>query len=352
MDEPLSNLDARLREDVRGRIRDLAKQLGATVLYVTHDQVEAMAMADKIALMSLGELLQYGAPMELYRNPNCAEVAEFFGSVNWLPGRRIAANRVQTKIGDFEVPGEAGSKLLPLLLIAYIALTPYVAPPSWEMLGRMSFVAFAYAADAPKNLKELVEAAKKDHQMGRPGRHLVAAMNKMYGHAGPQLPATPVLLASKVGLTSSFPWMAYLGRPMLKAEPGFDPVGPNGVALAITYNSVMPSWYAAGLREFAMDDLLGKEVMTALQAHRRAVPVFAMRGDQYVNQPSVPEYIGEGGRAPTPVTPCIPRPQRRRPLRGLPAHAGRPEVDVGRGLPPLGVPPTQGAAGRTRAPRW
>ena len=127
---------------MRGRIRDLAKQLGATVLYVTHDQVEAMAMADKIALMSLGELLQYGAPMELYRNPNCAEVAEFFGSVNWLPGRRIAANRVQTKIGDFEVPGEAGSKLLPLLLIAYIALTPYVAPPSWEMLGRMSFVAF------------------------------------------------------------------------------------------------------------------------------------------------------------------------------------------------------------------
>ena len=110
MDEPLSNLDARLREDVRGRIRDLAKQLGATVLYVTHDQVEAMAMADKIALMSLGELLQYGAPMELYRNPNCAEVAEFFGSVNWLPGQRIAANRVKTRIGDFEVPGEAGSE--------------------------------------------------------------------------------------------------------------------------------------------------------------------------------------------------------------------------------------------------
>jgi iron(III) transport system ATP-binding protein len=101
MDEPLSNLDARLREDVRGKIRELAKQLGATVLYVTHDQVEAMAMADKIALMSLGELLQYGDPMELYRSPNCTEVAEFFGSVNWLAGQLTQANLVETSIGPF-----------------------------------------------------------------------------------------------------------------------------------------------------------------------------------------------------------------------------------------------------------
>ncbi len=108
MDEPLSNLDARLREEVRGRIRDLAKQLGATVLYVTHDQVEAMAMADKIALMSLGELLQYGAPMDLYRTPNCAEVAEFFGSVNWLRGRRAGDDTVETGIGRFRITGDAG----------------------------------------------------------------------------------------------------------------------------------------------------------------------------------------------------------------------------------------------------
>lgn len=103
MDEPLSNLDARLREEVRGKIRDLAKQLSATVLYVTHDQIEAMAMADKIALMSFGRLLQYGEPMELYRNPNCAEVANFFGSVNWLPGTLVAPGFVETKIGRFEV---------------------------------------------------------------------------------------------------------------------------------------------------------------------------------------------------------------------------------------------------------
>jgi iron(III) transport system ATP-binding protein len=103
MDEPLSNLDARLREEVRGKIRGLAKQLGATVLYVTHDQIEAMAMADKIALMSLGRLLQYGDPMELYRSPNCSEVADFFGSVNWLDGTLVGPELVETRIGRLKV---------------------------------------------------------------------------------------------------------------------------------------------------------------------------------------------------------------------------------------------------------
>jgi iron(III) transport system ATP-binding protein len=105
MDEPLSNLDARLREEVRGKIRELAKMLEATVLYVTHDQIEAMAIADKIAMMSLGKLLQYGSPMELYTNPNAPEVAEFFGTVNWLPGEMQSAesNVVKTAIGDFSV---------------------------------------------------------------------------------------------------------------------------------------------------------------------------------------------------------------------------------------------------------
>jgi ABC-type Fe3+/spermidine/putrescine transport system ATPase subunit len=114
MDEPLSNLDARLREEVRGKIRDLAKQLGATVLYVTHDQVEAMAMADKIAVMSFGRLLQYGEPMELYRKPNCPEVANFFGSINWLSGRLVAGNLVETLIGRFEVSacGDLGDEVL------------------------------------------------------------------------------------------------------------------------------------------------------------------------------------------------------------------------------------------------
>jgi len=99
MDEPLSNLDARLREEVRGKIRELAKQLGSTVLYVTHDQIEAMAIADNIALMQAGQLLQVGPPMELYDKPSRAEVAEFFGSVNWLKGKIVDAKWAETSIG-------------------------------------------------------------------------------------------------------------------------------------------------------------------------------------------------------------------------------------------------------------
>jgi len=114
MDEPLSNLDARLREEVRGKIRELAKQLGATVLYVTHDQVEAMAMADKIAVMSFGNLLQHGEPMELYHKPNCPEVADFFGAVNWLTGKRVKSNFIETAIGGFEgcIHDDLGTEVL------------------------------------------------------------------------------------------------------------------------------------------------------------------------------------------------------------------------------------------------
>ncbi|MGH7772191.1 MAG: ABC transporter ATP-binding protein [Candidatus Binatia bacterium] len=107
MDEPLSNLDARLREEVRGKIRDLAKHLGSTVLYVTHDQVEAMAISDKIALMQSGELLQVGAPMELYHKPRRAEVAEFFGLVNWLKGRIVHSGLAETAVGPLHIKGSA-----------------------------------------------------------------------------------------------------------------------------------------------------------------------------------------------------------------------------------------------------
>jgi iron(III) transport system ATP-binding protein len=114
MDEPLSNLDARLREEVRVKIRDLAKQLGSTVLYVTHDQVEAMAISDKVALMRSGELLQVGAPLEIYHKPAHAGVAEFFGSVNWLSGKVIQPGLAESPIGKLRIPASslAGEEVL------------------------------------------------------------------------------------------------------------------------------------------------------------------------------------------------------------------------------------------------
>jgi ABC-type Fe3+/spermidine/putrescine transport system ATPase subunit len=108
MDEPLSNLDARLREEVRGKIKKLVTELGITVLYVTHDQEEAMVLAHRIAVMSQGEILQSGKPYELYRTPNNSLVAEFFGSINWVRGKLLDQHRVETEIGPLMVEHSNG----------------------------------------------------------------------------------------------------------------------------------------------------------------------------------------------------------------------------------------------------
>ncbi|NCD09411.1 MAG: ABC transporter ATP-binding protein [Negativicutes bacterium] len=86
LDEPLSNLDAKLRESMRFEILSLQKELGITVVYVTHDQGEAMAMSDRIVVMSKGFVQQIGAPHEIYANPANKMVADFIGLVNFLPG--------------------------------------------------------------------------------------------------------------------------------------------------------------------------------------------------------------------------------------------------------------------------
>jgi iron(III) transport system ATP-binding protein len=104
MDEPLSNLDARLREEVRANIKKLVAQLGITVLYVTHDQIEAMVLADRIAVMAHGEIFQIGRPTEIYRSPANALVAEFFGSINWIRGTVREQDKIDTEIGMLSVP--------------------------------------------------------------------------------------------------------------------------------------------------------------------------------------------------------------------------------------------------------
>ena len=87
-DEPLSNLDAALRAEMRVELARLHQQIGATMVYVTHDQVEAMTMADRLVVLNGGRIVQIGAPMELYRNPATRFVAEFIGSprMNMLDG--------------------------------------------------------------------------------------------------------------------------------------------------------------------------------------------------------------------------------------------------------------------------
>ena len=86
LDEPLSNLDAKLREQARAWLKRLQEDLGITTVYVTHDQDEALALSDRIAVMSEGRMMQVGTPTEIYESPAKAEVAAFVGRCNFLPG--------------------------------------------------------------------------------------------------------------------------------------------------------------------------------------------------------------------------------------------------------------------------
>jgi iron(III) transport system ATP-binding protein len=87
LDEPLSNLDAKLRIEMRTQIKDIHRKIGRTMIYVTHDQAEALSMADRIAVMRSGRLVQVGTPHELYTRPESAFVAQFIGGTNLLHGR-------------------------------------------------------------------------------------------------------------------------------------------------------------------------------------------------------------------------------------------------------------------------
>ena len=93
-DEPLSNLDAQLRDEMRGEIKRLHQELGKTMIYVTHDQIEAMTMADRIVLLRDGRIEQQGAPLELYERPATRYVAGFLGSpaMNFMSAELVRDN--------------------------------------------------------------------------------------------------------------------------------------------------------------------------------------------------------------------------------------------------------------------
>jgi putative spermidine/putrescine transport system ATP-binding protein len=95
LDEPLSNLDAKLRDEMRNEIRDIQKRLGITAVFVTHDQVEAMAICDRIGVMNAGRLEQVDSPTAVYEHPATPFVADFVGRMNHLRGRWLADGRVE-----------------------------------------------------------------------------------------------------------------------------------------------------------------------------------------------------------------------------------------------------------------
>jgi multiple sugar transport system ATP-binding protein len=146
-DEPLSNLDAALRVQMRAELARLHQSIGATMIYVTHDQVEAMTMADRIVIMREGHIEQVGAPLDLYRNPRNLFVAGFLGSpkMNFLDGRLNevsggcatidigAADPLSVPVGRMVEPGPVTVGIRP----EHLKLAPN---GSGELVGRVDVV--------------------------------------------------------------------------------------------------------------------------------------------------------------------------------------------------------------------
>jgi multiple sugar transport system ATP-binding protein len=153
-DEPLSNLDAALRADMRIELTRLHKQLGATMIYVTHDQIEAMTMADRIVVLNAGYIAQVGAPLELYYKPQNTFVAGFIGNprMNFLPAVCIASSAASVEVEcqgqrlTLPVAGRAGIEGQEMLLgirPEHITLGPgevtmQITPTVVEQLGQQT----------------------------------------------------------------------------------------------------------------------------------------------------------------------------------------------------------------------
>jgi ABC-type Fe3+/spermidine/putrescine transport system ATPase subunit len=132
LDEPLSNLDAKLREEMRFEIRELVSQLEITAVYVTHDQAEALALSDRVAIMNEGRLQQVGTPREIYEQPRTLFVADFIGLSDFFHGQVVSpmGNRARVQVSGLEIVVSTVVDVNPGQQVTF-----YVRPTNVELLG-------------------------------------------------------------------------------------------------------------------------------------------------------------------------------------------------------------------------
>ncbi len=142
-DEPLSNLDAKLREQMRGEIRRIQKSLSITAVYVTHDQNEAMSISDRVVVMRDGQIEQVGTPEEIYAKPLTRFVADFVGKVNFIPVTIVESGTEETSVELFgqqmtipKVPYEVGNAHLAVVRPEELQLLP---PGNGFVHGKVAF---------------------------------------------------------------------------------------------------------------------------------------------------------------------------------------------------------------------
>ncbi|WP_293808276.1 sn-glycerol-3-phosphate ABC transporter ATP-binding protein UgpC [uncultured Bosea sp.] len=174
-DEPLSNLDAELRVATRKELAALHAEIGGTMIYVTHDQVEAMTLADRIVVLQGGRIEQVGTPLELYNRPDNLFVAGFIGSprMNLLPGRVSAAGKVALGEGGHEVACAtgslaAGSKVTLGIRPEHLALAPngQGLPLAIDLVERLGGESYLYGTAAGLPQITLRLDGQSEHERG------------------------------------------------------------------------------------------------------------------------------------------------------------------------------------------
>jgi putative spermidine/putrescine transport system ATP-binding protein len=175
LDEPLSNLDAKLRHDVRVEIRDLQRKLGLTTVMVTHDQEEALTMADRLVVMSEGRIRQIGSQRDLYERPADRFVADFVGRSNFLEGRVAEPGVFITQGGltlrcAAQEPGPATLALRP----ERVALPRGAEPRDNSFEGEVAFVSY-------------LGASLETHVQLNPQERVVALTPNVAGLVAPQI---------------------------------------------------------------------------------------------------------------------------------------------------------------------
>jgi putative spermidine/putrescine transport system ATP-binding protein len=189
MDEPLSNLDAKLRLEMRAEIRRIHNTLGATTIYVTHDQEEALSLADRIVVLRDGEVRQVGTPEDLFARPDHLDVAEFMGFRNRLTGRVVSidGDRAVLEAGGAHVAGRMRQRVTPgakaslvvrpddLHPVATAGLSATVAAAEFRGREFVGFARTAEGADLAFRSDRRVEAGENVMLGADPDRVLVYA---------------------------------------------------------------------------------------------------------------------------------------------------------------------------------
>ena len=183
MDEPLSNLDAKLREEMRVFIRQVQRRLGITTVFVTHDQVEAMELADVVGVMFRGELIQFDAPETLFARPRTRELAEFLGAMNFFDGtihQTPAGAVLRTAVGELVLDPAYTNRIGAMVTatirpehVAMCAAAAAAAGQTNEVMGTITRRVFfggslAYDVQVNTNIIRVEEMSSRSWKEGDP----------------------------------------------------------------------------------------------------------------------------------------------------------------------------------------